>query len=173
MKTIVLVVNVLILVFVSPIFASEITIKMKLIDGEDKGKAIGTIKASESTDGLGLDINLHDLPPGSHGIHLHQKPNCGPADKKGKSVAGLAAGGHFDPNNTNKHLGPYKRGHRGDIPTLNVDKNGKATKGLLAPLLRLKDLKGRSLVIHKYGDNYSDKPKSLGGGGPRIACGVI
>jgi Cu-Zn family superoxide dismutase len=28
-------------------------------------------------------------------------------------------------------------------------------------------------MIHEGGDNYSDKPKPLGGGGARIACGVV
>jgi superoxide dismutase, Cu-Zn family len=29
------------------------------------------------------------------------------------------------------------------------------------------------VVIHEGGDNFSDQPKPLGGGGGRIACGVI
>jgi Cu-Zn family superoxide dismutase len=28
-------------------------------------------------------------------------------------------------------------------------------------------------MIHAGGDNYADKPAPLGGGGERIACGVI
>jgi Cu-Zn family superoxide dismutase len=28
-------------------------------------------------------------------------------------------------------------------------------------------------MIHAGGDNYSDHPKRLGGGGARIACGVV
>ena len=28
-------------------------------------------------------------------------------------------------------------------------------------------------MIHDGGDNYADDPKPLGGGGGRIACGVI
>ena len=47
-------------------------------------------------------------------------------------------------------------------------------KGKLhAPNLAVKDLKGRSVIIHAGGDNYSDQPAPLGGGGARIACGVI
>jgi len=44
---------------------------------------------------------------------------------------------------------------------------------LLAPRLQLTDLAGRSLMIHAGGDNYSDTPAALGGGGPRAACGVV
>ena len=32
---------------------------------------------------------------------------------------------------------------------------------------------GRALMIHANGDNYSDIPKKLGGGGARVACGVV
>ena len=41
-----------------------------------------------------------------------------------------------------------------------------------APRLRVSDLSGKALMIHAGGDTYSDTP-NLGGGGARIACGVI
>ena len=41
-----------------------------------------------------------------------------------------------------------------------------------APHLTVADVKGRSVIIHAGGDNYSDQPAPLGGGGARIACGV-
>ena len=44
---------------------------------------------------------------------------------------------------------------------------------LTAPALTLADVEGRTLMIHENGDNYSNEPKPLGGGGARIACGVI
>ena len=37
----------------------------------------------------------------------------------------------------------------------------------------LGQLAGKALMIHAGGDNYSDEPKPLGGGGARVACGVI
>jgi len=44
---------------------------------------------------------------------------------------------------------------------------------LVAPYLKVSDMRGRALIIHKSGDNYSDEPNKLGGGGDRIACGVV
>ena len=41
------------------------------------------------------------------------------------------------------------------------------------PTFILADVKGRSIMIHVGGDNYSDQPAPLGGGGARIACGVV
>jgi len=54
-----------------------------------------------------------------------------------------------------------------------VDENGKATQPIFAPELELEDIEGRALMIHAGGDNYSDSPKKLGGGGERVACGLI
>src|SRR5262249_3117974 len=44
---------------------------------------------------------------------------------------GFAAGGHYDPGHTNKHLGPLSTaGHRGDLPVLVVDSRGDATEAV-------------------------------------------
>ena len=88
-------------------------------------------------------------------------------------VPGLAAGGHYDPAGTGRHEGPYGDGHLGDLPPLYVDGDGRATLPVLAPRLEAGDLKGRSLMIHAGGDNYADHPEKLGGGGARVACGVV
>ncbi|WP_395769820.1 superoxide dismutase family protein [Arenimonas sp.] len=50
---------------------------------------------------------------------------------------------------------------------------GSATQPVLAPRLKLSELPGRSLMLHAGGDNHADHPATLGGGGARIACGVI
>jgi len=137
------------------------------------GDPIGTIELRDSKDGLVLTPKLSHLSPGQHGIHIHQLPDCRAVEKDGKSVAGLAAGGHFDPDQTGKHLGPTGAGHKGDLPFLTADDKGDATKPLVAPHLRMADVEDHAIVIHAGGDNYSDDPKPLGGGGARIACGVV
>jgi Cu-Zn family superoxide dismutase len=110
--------------------------------------------------------NLHDLSPGIHGFHVHENASCGDN--------GADAGGHFDPKQTGNHLGPYSaKGHLGDLPALTVTDNGNADLPILAPRLKVKKLKGHSLIIHAGGDNYADIPEKLGGGGARIACGII
>jgi len=55
---------------------------------------------------------------------------------------------------------------------LTVDAHGRATKPIVAPHLTIADVKGHSFMIHAGGDNYSDQPAPLGGGGARIACGI-
>jgi Cu-Zn family superoxide dismutase len=54
-----------------------------------------------------------------------------------------------------------------------VDKDGTANLPVLAPRLKVSNLDGRSVMVHAGGDNYADQPAPLGGGGGRIACGVI
>jgi Cu-Zn family superoxide dismutase len=135
-------------------------------DTENGGKKLGTVTAEDTIYGLLLTPKLHGLPPGIHGFHIHDMPFCG--------NNGTAAGNHLDPQQTKKHKGPYSgEGHLGDLPVLIVDAKGNATLPVLAPRLKLEQVKGRSLMIHAGGDNYSDLPEKLGGGGMRLACGVI
>jgi Cu/Zn superoxide dismutase len=45
-----------------------------------------------------------------------------------------------------------------DMPVLTVEANGKASKAVTVPHHTLADAKGRSIMIHAGGDNYSDQP---------------
>jgi superoxide dismutase, Cu-Zn family len=153
-------------------FAATETIPMRLITAQGIGAPIGFIRAEDTGAGLKLTPELAGLPPGPHGMHLHDKPSCDPGEKDGKQEAGLAAGNHWDPEGTGKHLGPGGQGHKGDLPVLQVEPDGTATTPVSAPRLSVADLRGHALVIHEGGDNYSDRPDPMGGGGARIACGI-
>jgi Cu-Zn family superoxide dismutase len=152
---------------------SQLTVAMYKIDANGVGAEIGTLMLADTDRGLRIEAALNGLPPGDHGFHLHEKGSCDPAQKDGKLAAGIAAGGHFDPDATGKHMGPEGSGHRGDLPALHVDANGSATGVVFAPHLKLADVYGKSFMIHAGGDNYSDQPQPLGGGGARIACGTV
>jgi Cu-Zn family superoxide dismutase len=144
---------------------ADTTVNMHLVAPKGQGKSIGTITATDTQYGLLLTPNLSGLTPGLHGFHVHVNASC--------EDNGMAAGGHLDPNKTGKHLGPYNSdGHLGDMPPLYIDKDGKATLPVLAPRLKLADIKDHSLMIHAGGDNYADNPP-MGGGGARVACGVV
>lgn len=153
--------------------AEELVVRMSRIGPGGVGEPIGTITFSSSPHGVLITPDLHGLPPGIRGFHLHENPACGTGMEGGKAVAGLAAGGHYDPGKTGRHEGPYREGHLGDLPALYVDEKGNAKLPVLAPRIRMTGLKGLSAVIHEGGDNYSDVPEKLGGGGGRIGCGVI
>jgi superoxide dismutase, Cu-Zn family len=153
--------------------AKSVKVPIHHIDTTGVGKSAGTITIKETKDGLELSTALKGLPPGEHGFHLHENGSCAPADKDGVATAGQSAGAHYDPDATKAHKGPGGGGHKGDLPKLEIDEKGAAKGKHPVPGLKLADVAGRALMIHEGGDNYADAPKPLGGGGARIACGVI
>jgi Cu-Zn family superoxide dismutase len=155
--------------------AEDITVKMFKATQSGNGDAIGMVTISDTDKGASFKLALHGLPPGTHGFHVHENGNCGPTlYSGGLLIPAGAAGGHLDPDHTGKHLGPNGEGHLGDLPVMEVEANGSTDQTLIAPRIKdTGDLKGRSLVINVGGDNYKDTPLLDGGGGGRIACGVI
>jgi superoxide dismutase, Cu-Zn family len=153
--------------------AKSVKVTMNTVTADGVGKSIGTITLKEGKDGVTIEPKLKGLAPGEHGFHIHEKASCDPADKDGKKTAAQAAGGHFDPDITKAHKGPGGGGHKGDLPKLVVSDKGEAKDKMEVKGLTLADFDGKSLMIHEGGDNYSDTPKPLGGGGARIACGVV
>jgi Cu-Zn family superoxide dismutase len=142
--------------------AATATATINSVSATGVGAPLGTVTFMDSAQGIVITPKLTGLPTGEHGFHIHDK------------AAGFAAGGHYDPGHTKKHLGPLSTGgHRGDLPVLVVDSRGDATEAVTAPHLTVEQIRGRSIMIHAGGDNYSDTPVPLGGGGARIACGVI
>jgi Cu-Zn family superoxide dismutase len=155
-------------------YGATTTVTVNKIDESGVGAAIGTLKLEDTNVGLRITPDLSGLPPGDHGFHIHANADCGPGEQSGTKVAGLAAGGHFDPMKTGKHLGPEStEGHKGDLPVLAVDANGRATQAVTAPHLTVAEVQGHAIMVHAGGDNYSDTPAPLGGGGARIACAVV
>jgi Cu-Zn family superoxide dismutase len=162
--------------FTGSAHAAGVKIPMSSVNAEGIDKPVGSITAIDTPAGLRLTPNLRSLPPGDHGFHVHDKASCEAApdpDKSGAMTPALGAGGHFDPAHTGKHEGPEGMGHKGDLPVLVVAANGKATKPVVASHLKLSDISGHAVVVHAGGDNFSDQPAKLGGGGARIACGVV
>ncbi|MBI3445678.1 MAG: superoxide dismutase family protein [Magnetospirillum sp.] len=161
------------LLVAGPALAAELSIPVNAIDSSGIGAVIGNIKVKDGRQGLMVSPKLSGLTPGPHGFHIHENPSCSPKEQEGKMVAGLSAGGHYDPDKTTRHEGPWGHGHMGDMPALAVNGDGTASDPVVVPKLKIADLKGRAIVIHAGADNYSDNPKPLGGGGARVACGVV
>ena len=151
----------------SSLALADISVPVYFVTEPNVGKLAGTVLITPTKYGLLFTPDLHDLSPGVHGFHIHQDPSC--------EKNGMAAGGHLDPQNTNKHLGPYNdHGHFGDLPALYVGADGTSTVPVLAPrLMHIEEVKNHALMLHDGGDNYSDLPTKLGGGGTRMICGII
>lgn len=154
--------------------AADLTVTMQKTTLQRPGEVVGRITISASDAGAVFKLDLRGLPPGSHGFHVYQNPSCDPVLMNGMRIPAGPAGGAWDPDNTFKHAGPMGEGYRGDLPVLEVANDGTASQTLAAP--RIKDitaLRGHTLIIHIGGDNYSDDPAPMGGGGGRMACGII
>ena len=155
------------------IHAEAITVQITAVDASGVNAVLGAVVVTESKYGLVFTPTLEGLSPGLHGFHVHENPNCGAGEKDGVPAAAMGAGGHYDPESSKKHGTPWGDGHLGDLPPIYVDALGQAQHAVLAPRLKMRDLIGRSLMLHAGADNYADLPQVLGGGGARVACGVI
>lgn len=136
-----------------------------------QGKAVGTATLQQSAAGVAIKLNVHDLTPGDHAIHVHQTAKCEGPDFK-------SAGGHFNPDSKHHGLQNPEGPHAGDIPNFVVDVKGKSKATVVAAGVTMGDDPhsvfsggGTSLVIHAKADDGKTDPS--GNSGDRIACGVI
>jgi Cu-Zn family superoxide dismutase len=155
--------------------AEQLIATMHAVSADGIDQTLGTVTVTPTDAGASFLVQLQGLPGGEHGFHVHAMGNCGPGNNAEGHMAGaMQAGGHWDPQETKAHRGPDGDGHLGDLPVLTAQADGSVNATVVAP--RITDvtaLRGKALMIHAGGDNYSDEPKPLGGGGARLACGVI
>jgi len=157
------------------VYAAGASATLHHITGEGEADSVGTIRFVDSEHGLIVTPALHDLQSrGLHGTHIHTNADCGATRMGDHKMPGGAAGGHYDPEQTERHAGPYGDGHLGDLPNLTVEADGSATTPVLAPRLTVSDLAGRAVMVHAEADRYDDHgDHHHGKGGVRMYCGVI
>ena len=95
------------------------TAKAELHDG--MGESVGTAEFSPATKGVTISLNLKDLPPGVHGIHIHAVAKC-------EGPAFTTAGGHFNPDMKHHGLDNPEGPHAGDMPNITVAANGTSRR---------------------------------------------
>jgi len=143
--------------------AKPVTVDIK----NAQGQSVGTATLTAAAKGIKITLDIKNLPPGEHSLHIHQVAKCEPPDFK-------SAGPHFGGGHA--HEGMNMGAPAGDIPdfALIVAADGKAHASTIAPNVTLGTDEnsvfsngGTAIVIHAVaGGTGSGAP-------PRIACGVI
>lgn len=139
--------------------SKPVTVDIKNVQGQ----SVGTATLSPAEKGVKITLDIKNLPPGEHSLHIHQFAKCEPPDFK-------SAGAHFG----GAHAGHEGMTPAGDIPdfALIVGADGTAHASAVAPNVTLGD--DASSVFSNGGTSIVIHAVSSGGAAPaRIACGVI
>ena len=138
-----------------------------------EGKPVGSVDFAQVNRGVLVTFDLHDLPPGAHGIHLHTSGNC---DAK----SGFTAAGPILTLIPGKQHGYLAEGgpEAGDLPNQFAGADGRLHASVIASGFSLGngkrsifDRDGVAVIVDARGDDYRTQP--LGNAGDRIACGVV
>ncbi len=119
--------------------AKPFTVDIKNVQGQ----SVGTATLTPAAKGVKITLDIKNLPPGEHSLHIHQVPKCEPPDFK-------SAGPHFGGGHTHEGM----QIPAGDIPdfALIVGADGTAHASTIAPNVTLgTDANHRSKCNSRHG----------------------
>lgn len=135
------------------------------------GATVGMATLVERGDEVQITIHATGMPPGVHGVHIHETGTCTPPDFS-------SAGGHFAPVSRQHGFENPAGPHGGDLPNIEVGADGTGHFTLSNDRVTLAsgptslfDDDGSAIVVHAGRDDYRTDP--AGASGARIACGVV
>ena len=110
--------------------AAQKPARVELHDGQ--GKSVGTAELSPAAQGVSIRLNLENLSPGEHAIHVHSVAKC-------EGPGFTTAGGHFNPDMKHHGLQNPEGPHAGDMPNFTVAADGTAKTTVVAPNVTMGD----------------------------------
>lgn len=137
------------------------------------GKPVGTASFRAVAGGVLIELDLHGLPPGPHGMHLHVSGQC-------DANSGFMKAGPILSLRPGRRHGYLARGGpmTGDLPNQFAHADGRLKASIVTNAFTLGngkrsifDRDGVSLIVKKRGDDYRTQP--IGNSGDRIACGTV
>lgn len=146
-----------------------VEVSLRTADGGDAG----TATFEQAMHGVVISLDLKNLTPGPHGLHIHETGACTPDFK--------AAGGHYNPINAEHGFDTEGGYHVGDLPNISVAADGTARGDVFVPQVSLtgpendrypftlSDADGSAIMVHAQADDY----RAMDSSGDRAACGVI
>jgi len=147
-------------------------VNVSLQDADGNVTANATLTEEQAGEGVNIALEGENLPPGTHGFHIHNTGSCEPP-------AFDSAGDHYNPTDANHGFEDPEGPHAGDLENIEVSEDGTVNTEVTADMVTLEQgaettlypESGTSLVIHSEADDYVSQPS--GDAGDRIACGVI
>lgn len=140
------------------------------IQATSEGSSVtGAATLTDTPGGLTVEVQVSDVSPGKHGLHIHEYGECGDGGK--------AAGGHYNPSGVAHGFLPtdgVQQAHPGDLGNIEVGSDGTGTLALVLPGVSLSggaySVAGRAIVLHELVDDFGQPTGNAGG---RIGCGTI
>lgn len=135
------------------------------IEAKSGSDLTGTVTLTSEDGVVTVKVQVADVTPGEHGVHLHVTPDC-------SDDVAMNAGGHWNPGAAT-HGAPTGPSHSGDLGNMTVGADGKGTLTISKPEWKLEDgsaydLLGHALVVHGGKDDLMTDP--AGNSGARIGC---
>jgi len=150
----------------------RLAVVMEYLRQDGVRDTLGSITAYEDGEGTSFKLVVTRFTPGFKGFHLLSHGDCDPVVRGGRLELGGGAAGLYDPGNTDRHEGPFGNGYLGALPKAEANAQGWIFMTLVAPRVRLADLRGRALVLREFDDSYKPAPP-LGGSGGIASCGLV
>ena len=132
-----------------------------MISGSNEAPDLrGRVEFYQKENGVLIVATINSLPKNDSGFfafHIHEGKSC-----KGENFSETK--NHYNPKEKEHPM------HAGDLPPL-LSYNGNAYMSVMTNRFTVRDVIGKTIVIHDNADDFSSQPS--GNSKAKIACGMI